>query len=178
MLDLYLCTLMCTECLSSGLGWCPHTLFGVYYTQDKKKKGDALVITLCSVISTCCLKQMDPRSKILLLWFFLLSRFYFSFWTISIFCFRDKKRYLVSGVILRLSKAFSVIIILLYTYISQVCCIWTIALIDVGEDQRTLDADCLNSECSLHFMSAAKRLAGSPIHPGSARQTGLDTLIL
>jgi len=26
------------ECLSSGLGWCPHTLFGVYYTQDKKKK--------------------------------------------------------------------------------------------------------------------------------------------
>jgi hypothetical protein len=43
MLDLYLCTLMCTECLSSGLGWCPHTLFGVYYTQDKKKKGDALV---------------------------------------------------------------------------------------------------------------------------------------
>jgi len=38
MLDLYLCTLMCTECLSSGLGWCPHTLFGVYYTQDKKKK--------------------------------------------------------------------------------------------------------------------------------------------
>jgi hypothetical protein len=35
----------------------------------------------------------------------------------------------------------------------------------------------MNSECSLDFMSAAKRLAGSPIHPGSARQTGyFDTL--
>ena len=90
----------------------PYTFWCLLYSRQEKK-GDALVITLCSVISTC-LKQMDPQSKILLLWFFLLSSFYFSFWTISIFCFRDKKRYLVSGVILRLSKAFSVIIILLY----------------------------------------------------------------
>jgi hypothetical protein len=53
-----------------------------------------------------------------------------------------------------------------------------LVLLLVLEDQRTLDADCLNPQCYLHFVSAAKRLAGSLTHPGSARQTALDTLIL
>jgi len=58
------------------------------------------------------MSEMDPIFKNCDAWLFLLSKLYFPSATILIFYFGEKTRYLVSGVILRLTGAFTIIILL------------------------------------------------------------------